>query len=539
MARTVSGRIVVRMQGAVAKAPPAQQDERLFVAIASYRDPECQWTVRDLFLKAARPERIFVGICWQTVPEEDKDCFEIPSPRPDQTRSVDFHVSQSEGVGWARAQAHKLWRGEEYVLNIDSHMRFVENWDERMIAQLKSCKAPKPVLSTYPPGYVPPDKLNPPTLPLVSAGYFDEAGVLINKSRAIQPQDAPSRPMPSMLYAAGFVFASSKMLAEVPYDPLIYFQGEEISMAVRLWTHGWDIFSPCEALIYHAYVKFTERKTHWVDNRDWPKLNSRSRARVAHLIGSKNTQDAQALADLDAFGLGSARSLDDYQRLSGIDFLAKTISVSASEGRFPLAIYDAERETRRAAQIESWRKNVNGNFETRSGAGSTLVATRALRVWLKETFARLGVRSLVDAGCGEAGWISALAEGLDLYVGVDIVEELIADNARVYQASRTMLFKPGDITRDLLPKADLILCRDTLTYLDNSDIQAALRLFRQSGASYLLATHHPKAEPGDAPPGQERKIDLGANSLLQAPPVDIFSDGPAKGKTLSLWRLND
>ncbi|KAK3251917.1 hypothetical protein CYMTET_38765 [Cymbomonas tetramitiformis] len=48
--------------------------ERIFVSIASYRDPEALHTIRDLFDKADHPERIFVGVVWQYVnalPGED------------------------------------------------------------------------------------------------------------------------------------------------------------------------------------------------------------------------------------------------------------------------------------------------------------------------------------------------------------------------------------------------------------------------------------------------------------------------------------
>ena len=37
-------------------------EDTIFVQIASYRDPELQWTLKDLFEKAKRPENIFVGI---------------------------------------------------------------------------------------------------------------------------------------------------------------------------------------------------------------------------------------------------------------------------------------------------------------------------------------------------------------------------------------------------------------------------------------------------------------------------------------------
>ena len=103
---------------------------RIFVHTPAYRDRECQWTMRDMFEKAAHPERVFAGICWQIKPDEDDDCFQIVT-RPDQVRSLTFNISEARGLGWARRHAISLWRGEEYSLQIDSHMRFVPDWDEK------------------------------------------------------------------------------------------------------------------------------------------------------------------------------------------------------------------------------------------------------------------------------------------------------------------------------------------------------------------------------------------------------------------------
>lgn len=535
MAVGVSGRVVVK--AGRPKSPPAHDAGRIFIAIASYRDVECQWTIKDLFEKASRPERLFVGVCWQTVPEEDGDCFAVSPPRPDQVREVRFHVAQSEGVGWARTEAHKLWRGEEYVLNIDSHMRFTPGWDERMIAQLQACPAAKPLLTTYPPGYTPPDKLNPPSLPILTAGYFDDAHILVHKSRAIAPEDAPSEPMPTMLYAAGFAFASSDVLKEIPYDPYIYFQGEEIAMATRLWTHGWDLFLPNETLLYHAYGQDTKRKTHWQDNKDWSKLNARSRARVAHLVGSCPCQDEAALVGIENYGLGQARRLEDYQRLSGIGFKEHAISVSAAEGYFPKVPYGAARETRRQTFTDLWRKNAYGNIETHSGQGSTMASTRRLRAWLSQTLPRLGVASLVDAGCGDAVWIREIAQNLALYVGLDIVDEQTALNARIHAGRGNMLFRCQDVVEAPPPRADAVLCRDTLTHLSNLDAAKALSMFRRSGARFLIATHFPAAPAKDIQSGGWRALNLTAQPLAMAEPFEVFSEIPDAGKTLSIWQL--
>jgi hypothetical protein len=47
------------------------------------------------------------------------------------------------------------------------------------------------------------------------------------------------------------------MLREGPFDPLLpyIFMGEEILLSARLWTSGYDIFSPTQSLLGHHYVR--------------------------------------------------------------------------------------------------------------------------------------------------------------------------------------------------------------------------------------------------------------------------------------------
>src|SRR5690349_12094054 len=105
------------------------QKPRIFVQIASYRDPDCQWTVKDLFEKAAHPERVFVGICWQFIKGEDDAFFKEPYPRPKQVRVHEMDAREAKGVCYARSLTQKLWKDEEFTLQIDSHMRFEQGWD--------------------------------------------------------------------------------------------------------------------------------------------------------------------------------------------------------------------------------------------------------------------------------------------------------------------------------------------------------------------------------------------------------------------------
>lgn len=312
---------------------------RIFVHIPSYRDRECQWTVKDLFEKAKHPERVFVGICWQSLPEEDQDCFQVET-RPDQVRILHFHINEARGLGWARQHASSLWQGEEYSLQIDSHMRFVPDWDEKMLDMLVACDSPDPVLTSYPLGYTPPDLLQERKGQYVQGiRRFMRNGILEFTTWAV-PEDAKAtRPLPTAACAGGFIFGSSRILRDVPFDAEIYFSGEEPSLAVRLWTHGFDLFSPHEPVIYH-YYKRADGSRHWNDSKEWTDLHKRTVRRMKALC-EPEVCPPEDVAALGIYGLGTQRSLAEYQLFSGVNFVGKTLADYAQ--RFPGVQSDARK----------------------------------------------------------------------------------------------------------------------------------------------------------------------------------------------------
>jgi len=305
--------------------------ERIFVQIASYRDPECQWTVKDLFEKAANPERISVGIAWQYVIGEDDHCFQVET-RSKQVRIQRLNARLSKGVCWARALTQNLWQGEEYTLQIDSHMRFEPDWDQKLISMLRQTHSPKPVLTCYPPAYTPPDKLYTGQIFSMGAKEFDRDGMFTMVGRGIDVEHAPKKPIRGAFCSACFLFAPSAVIQEVPYDPNIYFLGEEITLAVRLWTHGWDLFYPNMPVVYTNWDR-RYRKTHFDDHRNWGSLNRRSHARVHYLLTGQEPADTSALKDIEKFGLGSERTLEQYQRYSGVNFRKKIFNSRARDGK--------------------------------------------------------------------------------------------------------------------------------------------------------------------------------------------------------------
>ena len=183
------------------------------------------------------------------------------------------------------------------------------------------------------------------------------------------------------------------------------------------------------------------------------------------------------------------------------------------------------------------------NDESRSGVGSTLAATEVLRRELPALLASLDVRTLLDAACGDYHWFREMPMTLEHYIGVDIVEPLIAANQQY--ASENVRFQRLDIRVDPLPKADLILCRDALVHMPYLDIQAALRNFVCSGATYILMTTFPRylnSSWGDTTLWRPLNFELPPFNL--PPPLLSINeecregDGQYDDKSLGLWRLS-
>ncbi len=187
-----------------------------------------------------------------------------------------------------------------------------------------------------------------------------------------------------------------------------------------------------------------------------------------------------------------------------------------------------------------YHNNEWGGGESRSGQGSTRERGAEFRPQLAALIDRLGVTTLLDAPCGDFNWMCDLeTDRIRSYTGIDIVEELIAANRAQY-GSDGRQFLCRDLTRDPLPRADLILCRDGLVHLSYADIRAAIRNFKRSGSRYLLTTTFDDIEVNtDMPTGSWRALNLQAAPFAFPPPLASIDDAPRlrPGKRLALWEL--
>lgn len=513
----------------------------IFVSIASYRDPDCKNTVRDLFAKAICPQNLRIGVCLQVVPGDDDDCLLGPQQFNELIRVEQVHAAQSQGACWARHQVQKLYQGEDYYLQIDSHMRFVPGWDQRLLEMHAICEQQsalgKALISTYPLSFTPPDNLAEDGLVTIYPKAFNEEGILSQRSTLSSLEHAPAKPKPNFLIGAGLIFTRGEVVAEVPYDPYLYFEGEEISLAVRFWTHGYDIFTPNQVLAYHDYGKRPERSRHWKDQTDWGALNQRSLQRIAWMLKGKPVSKTEYLQDIDRYGLGKARSLAQYEAFAKLDFAAHL-----SDGQLLLAAElasdsESQENQRRAMFASIWVNNAWRCNETRSGNGSSLGETVSLRKWLPETLNFLDCKILADIGCGDLNWMQEMTPQLRFYFGYDIVPGLIADLRQRFHMRSNCFFNEWDLVLQTPPAADAILCRDVLTHLPLDAVMHALVRFRHSGAHYLLATTHVNGRNRWVPNGSWYALDLCAPPFNLPAPRMVLKEGGSKH--IGVWACQD
>ncbi|MBF0340734.1 MAG: hypothetical protein HQL95_07185 [Magnetococcales bacterium] len=523
--------------------PDPSQTATLFVSIAAYRDTECPFTLMDLFAQAAHPERIRVGVLWQILPEEDGETFtRVPEEYRGQIRGRGIHVADSRGACWARSRIQsEFYQEEDYYLQIDSHTRFDPNWDRQLIQMLAACPSAKAVLSTHPNRYEPPDQRFRRGYPYLRAKKFNRDGILIPQGEYLELTDRPQIPAPSAFVGGGFLFGPGSMVREVPYDPHLYFHGEEITMAARLWTHGYDLYTPNEIILYHDYTDGTRRR-HWDDHKtDWIQLQKISVARLEHMLDIHSTTDPEATRELERYGLGQVRTLAEYEAFADVDLRRRRIGARGEDGRFPPhpPVSGISVEIRRIFS-RIYQENQWGTRETRSGSGSCVNATVELRDRLTETLRHLKVRTVVDAGCGDLNWLGLISEEWDLYLGFDVVPELIHHNRTLFAGRKNHAFNTADICHEVLPRADALLCRNTLIHLPDTLNLQALKHFKRSESRYLIATTFPEAVNEHSKPGHWHKVNLTAPPFRLPEPLFLIPDGKSRhGRFLGVWRLAD
>ena len=280
----------------------------IHVQLPSYRDCELKNTILALRGMAANPERVHIAVCCQG---DDPETLAWLDTVPDLAYRY-YTEEDAPGTCRARYDCSRMLGDEDYVLHLDSHMRFARHWDLMLLDQLARCGDEKAILT----------------------GYYGEG--ITPFLRAVHRRNTGGEPTPGALVSGHFLFAPARLDREVPFDPCMYFVGDELPMALRYFTHGWNVYHPGVCCVRHLYDRAKVLKQHglpfaWPDSTEPRRLLKlwieKQRILKLYRLGDNDQ-------DLAGFDLGNVRTLEEFEEFAGICFRTKTLAPRALNGDY-------------------------------------------------------------------------------------------------------------------------------------------------------------------------------------------------------------
>ena len=295
---------------------------RIFVQIAAYRDFEVTPTILDAIKQSSGNHEINFGVHIVYVDESEINVPDLPN-----VKYATSKAPENIGLGIGRALAHQFYDGEDYYLQCDSHSRFVEGWDEIAIHSVLNYQIQgigKPLLTMYPANY---------WYPSLTAKYVEKDTLvgahLSNISFHENPDQFRATRIPlqtAMPILDGNRFVKSVSGGSIftvggflPFNTDIAFYGEEIWLAARAYTHGYDIVVPDQQYMYHLYynhdkpAEINKRKILWTDfPAEFETLDTVSKALIYKTLTEGTTGDLL---------LGTQRTIAEYGTFAGLDFV--------------------------------------------------------------------------------------------------------------------------------------------------------------------------------------------------------------------------
>jgi hypothetical protein len=277
----------------------------IFISIASYKDDELIHTIKDILANAQHPDNLRFGICFQ-----DDNIHKLDEYVNDKRfKIINIHYSETKGCCWARSIIQNLYNNETYTLQLDSHHRFVKNWDTILIdmfLDLKKDGVDKPLITTYLPSYNP---LNDPEERIMSPWSMKldkviENNILLFIPEYITNHKELTKPIKGDFFSGHFSFTHGNFCNEIPYDDTLYFIGEEINISLRSYTHGYEIYYPHILVAWHEYTR-SYRIKQWDDDKEWWKKDQKSKQHFSLFLNNDNSLE-------EKFKLGKVKDITTY-----------------------------------------------------------------------------------------------------------------------------------------------------------------------------------------------------------------------------------
>ena len=248
----------------------------------------------------------------------------------DQIKIYEMAAEEATGPVYARHLGYRMYRGEAFAMQIDAHVLFVNHWDTDLLLQWESTGNEMAVLSTYLTdlqGSLDAEgnsKRN--TRPIMCNSAFEGSMPARYLRHGAQPEEAPvvhGSPMMQPFWAAGMSFARGHFIHRVPYDcclPMV-FMGEEISIGIRGWTWGYDMYTLESSVVFHEYAQKSGRRRgvhmFWENHNHGSGQDALKR--LTAIIGMAPDVADYDRTEEDKYGLGKARSVDEFYRIFLVD----------------------------------------------------------------------------------------------------------------------------------------------------------------------------------------------------------------------------
>lgn len=302
----------------------------IYIQIASYRDPDLWNTIKNAIESSSKKRSLHISVVDQY---SDEDKFEDIRKNFKNLKASEFcklsykkvHYTKTKGVCWVRHLLNKKYQGENYTLQLDSHHRFVKDWDSafvKMYRDLKKEGYKKPLLTTYCPAYIQQTEERFEFATQMDFDRFTPEGAVFFSSGVIPDWENRELPVPSKFISGHMIFTDGKFCQQVPYDPHYLFHGEEINLTVRAYTHGYDLFHPHKPVVFHEYSRSHRPRKCWDDDPSWNKKNEKS-----HLRNRKFFEMDGEPKDIDfgEYDLGKKRTIEDYEEYSGVRMRTRSV----------------------------------------------------------------------------------------------------------------------------------------------------------------------------------------------------------------------
>lgn len=291
------------------------------------------------------------GVVDQIIDGEDPACNEPIEPceknpeqalckYKDQVDVYEMEADMSVGPVFARHIGHRLYRGEYYYTQSDAHVTYTQNWDADIISQMEATTNEMAVLTTYltdVQGSISEDGHSlRHTRPIMCNTDYEGHGESTHLRHGSQPERLPTIHGVSQMepyWAAGYSFSRGHFVVNVPYDlyqPMI-FQGEEMSIGIRGFTVGYDMYAPERSVCFHHYAVGKNAKTRnkvphfWENGNKFKGIGQQAMARLLGIVhmNPEVPRDSWDHTDEAMYGLGGVRTPEKFYSTFGVDVVNK------------------------------------------------------------------------------------------------------------------------------------------------------------------------------------------------------------------------